>query len=285
MPSIVIYTGCGNNKRNFSESAFIFTISSAMNLNPDIRPMQNILEVVMRKILASAVLFCSVIFVTLFVSCAQDMNYGSIALRMPSSSSRESTNGYTTTQTGYQQESSSSTTYNYVIDIDGPTKTSETASSGETIFINSLLAGDYTVTCTSYDSKNNFVARGSEKARVEPNQTANVKIMLQKEWLKPEIQNPTAMNFVFPYIEGTNHEALLLCSATVQQEGSLKFTWYECSPDGTFNENSNHQHLVFQLSTLKLRILATNITSVKWNIFQQIILKKLKLGHQFIQFL
>lgn len=233
MSSIVIYTGCGNNKRNFSESAFIFTINSVMNLNPDIRPMQNILEVVMRKILASAVLFCSVIFVTLFVSCAQDMNYGSIALRMPSSSSRESTNNDTIAQTGQQQGSSSSTTYNYVIDIDGPTKTSETASSGETIFINSLLAGDYTVTCTSYDSKNNFVARGSEKARVEPNQTASVKIMLQKVWLEPTIKvQPQDTN-------ATQNGAVLTCAAQVNQTGELIFQWYNCDEEGNLSPENN----------------------------------------------
>lgn len=188
----------------------------------------------MRKILASAVLFCSVIFVTLFVSCAQDMNYGSIALRMPSSSSRESTNGDTTAQTGgQQQESSSSTTYNYVIDIDGPTKTSETASSGETIFINSLLAGDYTVTCTSYDSKNNFVARGSAKARVEPNQTASVKIMLQKVWLQPTIKvQPQNTN-------ATQNGAVLTCAAQVNQTGELIFQWYNCDEEGNLSLKNN----------------------------------------------
>lgn len=126
----------------------------------------------------NAILICGFIF----TGCNNSLQDGSIVIKLPTSSSRE------TTSQSNPQTTGTSESFVYEISLDGPTKKTIPAKSGELITIGSLMAGDYTVECNSfYESDHAFYAQGTTQVRVNPGEIAPATIKLEKKFLAPEI--------------------------------------------------------------------------------------------------
>lgn len=126
----------------------------------------------------NAILICCFIF----TGCNNSLQDGSIVIKLPTSSSRE------TASQSNSQTTGTSESFVYEISLDGPTKKTIPAKSGELITIGSLMAGDYIVECNSfYKSDNAYYAQGTTQVRVNPGEIAPATIKLEKKFLAPEI--------------------------------------------------------------------------------------------------
>lgn len=126
----------------------------------------------------NAILICGFIF----TGCNNSLQDGSIVIKLPTSSSRE------TTSQSNPQTTGTSESFVYEISLDGPTKKTIPAKSGELVTIDSLIAGVYTVECNSfYESDHAFYAQGTTQVQVNPGEIAPATIKLEKKFLAPEI--------------------------------------------------------------------------------------------------
>ncbi len=127
--------------------------------------------------------------------------------------------------------------YHYVIELDGPTGVTLEVDSGEEVFIDGLIAGDYIVSCKAFiDDEVRFF--GQTKATVEIGKTKSVP-------LKLEIHNHVGNGKYFS--DENNHWELCECGKVVNKadhSGDWVTTdsdlhWKECRCGKKFDE-SNH---------------------------------------------
>lgn len=176
----------------------------------------------MRKVLSSVFIFAALFF----MSCTNNPS-GSISMHTPNVLAPYGTNA----------TDNSKQSYHYVIELDGPTSVTLEVDSGEEVFIDGLIAGDYIVSCKAFiDDEVRFF--GQTKATVEIGKTKSVP-------LKLEIHNHVGNGKYFS--DENNHWELCECGKVVNKadhSGDWVITdsdlhWKECRCGKKFDE-SNH---------------------------------------------
>lgn len=177
----------------------------------------------MRKILSSVFIFAALFF----MSCTNNPS-GSISMRTPNVLAPYGTN----------ETDNSKQSYHYVIELDGPTSVTLEVDSGEEVFIDGLIAGDYIVSCKAFiDDEVRFF--GQTKATVEIGKTKSVP-------LKLEIHNHVGNGKYFS--DENNHWELCECGKVVNKadhSGDWVTTdsdlhWKECNVCGKKVEEAVH---------------------------------------------